>query len=338
MINTTSAQRTLLKPGPTAREVIDPSIQFIVRNGWSAATTRQYAAAINKFFIFLSEVDVREFVLPATAKPVYQFILWCAKASKSTLSSNTIKQYLTGLRMWHVLHDTTFPDFNPHRIRLLLKSCVKTEVKRPRITRSGLHLRDVVDLTDRLTSDNGSDLVVKTIILIGFWGLARLGELTQHPDHPAVFLRRQDVHFSKDGRSAKLSVRLAKTAAPGEVQFIRLRSQPNRLDPLNALHEVLARFPGNAHDPLFPSAIRSVPMNKQKVVHFLKSNGPQDGSRWGGHSLRIGGASFQHHAGRSVASLKRLGRWRSSAYKLYVRKYCSKISGESTALAASLHY
>lgn len=338
MPHTTSAQLTLLRPGAVAAEVTDPSIQFIVRNGWSAATTRQYAAAISKFLIFITTVNTEGFVLPATSKNVYHFILWCAKTSGSTLSSTTIKRYLTGLRMWHVLHDKAFPEVNSHRVRLLLKSCSKTEVKRSRLTRVGLHLRDVVDLTDRLTSDNDSDLVMKAIILTGFWGLARLGELTYHPDHPAVFLRRQDVSFSNDGRSAKLSLRQAKSAAPGEIQFIRLRSQPNRLDPINVIHEVLTRFPGKAHDPLFPSSVRSVPMGKGRLVTFLKSNGPQDGNLWGGHSLRIGGASFQSHAGRPVSSLKRLGRWKSSAYKLYVHKYCSRVSRETTAMAALLHY
>lgn len=71
------------------------------------------------------------------------------------------------------------------------------------------------------------DLVTKAILLVGFWGLALLGELTLHPDHPGVFIRRKDVVFAKDGKSACIKVRMAKTANHAECQLIRLRAQPN---------------------------------------------------------------------------------------------------------------
>lgn len=178
--------------------------------------------------------------------------------------------------MWHTLHAHQFPSVDSHRVRLLLKSVGKQEMRRPLRDRVGLTLRDMVDLTDYLTSDNNQDLVTKAILLVGFWGLARLGELTLHPDHPKVFLRRKDLRFSRDGNTAYLRLRLAKTARPGESQFLRLRSQPNRLDPVNILHEVLNRLPGKRSDPLFPGLRRHVPIRKEHIVRFLENNGPQD--------------------------------------------------------------
>lgn len=332
------AQMTLSKNGTVPDKPLEDAGMFILEHGWAAATTRQYAAAVNKFLVFLQSTKTSESFQPFKAKTIYQFILWCATTSNKTVSSNTIKRYLTGLRMWHTLHENDFPVVDPHRIRLLLKSCEKTHIPRPSKTRVGLTLRDVLDLSDRLTSANTLDLVTKAIILVGFWGLARLGELTAHPDNPSSFIRRKDVTFTPDGRNALIRLRSAKTAKAGENQWLRLTVQPNRLDPLNVLQEVLLRIEGGPNDPLFPGKNRNTPMDKAYISAFLKSNGPQYGQQWSGHSLRIGGASFQIHAGRGVPSLKRLGRWKSSAYKVYVSKYSARLSKETRTLSSLLHF
>lgn len=334
----THAHSTLLRTSLSNVPSHDVTTSFILKNGWAPATTRQYAAAVNKYIAFLETLDDNVDMLPASSKNLYHFILWCATSSQTQVASSTIKRYLTGLRMWHTLHAFQFPLVDVHRIRLLLKSVSKQEIQRPLPTRVGLTLRDMVDLTNHLTSDNERDLVTKAILLVGFWGLARLGELTLHPDHPSVFLRRKDLRFSRDGRTAYLRLRLAKTAGPGESQFLRLRSQPNRLDPVNILHEVLNTLPGGRSDPLFPGSNRHVPIRREHIIRFLRHNGPQDDSKWGGHSLRIGGASFQVYAGRSITSLKRLGRWKSTAYKGYIHKYPPGLAYSTKRLASHLHF
>lgn len=333
-----SAQLTLSKSGTVPGRKLEDAGRFILKHGWAAATTRQYAAAVNKFLLFLKSSPSSETSLPFGSKTIYEFILWCSKNSTSQVSSNTIKRYLTGLRMWHTLHEEPFPLVDCHRIRLLLKSCAKTEISRRLKTRIGLTLRDVCNLSERLTSANTVDLVTKAIILIGFWGLARLGELTARPDKPGSFIRRKDVSFTPCGRKALIRLRDAKTARPGESQWIRLVVQPNRLDPLNVLHEVLQRIPGGPDDPLFPGKQLGQPINRSHISKFLKSNGPQDDRQWSGHSLRIGGATFQFNAGRGVPSLKRLGRWKSSVYKTYVSKYPASLREDTQALSSLLHF
>lgn len=332
------AQLSLLKIGARECGSLDSARLFILRNGWAAATTRQYAAAVNKFISYLEVSSNPAKTIPFSRKTVYQFMLWCSTSSNRRVSSTTIRRYLTGLRMWHVLHDVPFPMIDLNRVRLLLKSCKITETAPVKKLRVGLTLQDVVNLTDKLSTDNAQDLVTKAIILTGFWSLARLGELTGHRDHPTVFVRRRDLTFSHDGMSAHIRLRLAKTASPGEIQLLRMRCQPNRLDPINALQELLKRVPGTPNDPLFPSRIRTVPMENSRVETFLKSYGPQDNSKWGGHSLRIGGASFQRACGRPVSSLKRLGRWKSLVYKSYIHRYLPALKKATCELAEYLHF
>lgn len=334
----TAAQQTLLRDGSHTVGRLDGPSLFILQHGWAPATTRQYAAAVNKFLLFLSTTANKDTRQPFRSKLVYQFILWCSASASKRVSTATIKRYLSGLRMWHSLHDKPFPSVDVHRVRLLLKSCTRTQDTSSRKVRVGLTLQDVVALTDLLSTPSRRDLVMRSIILVGFWGLARLGELTRSRDHPTVFIRRRDISFGSRGHRARIALRLAKTAKPGEVQFIVLSAQPNRLCPINVLQELLQRIPGEPDDPLFPGTAPRTPMHRSLVSAFLKANGPMDTQQWSGHSLRIGGASFQRHAGRGIKSLKRLGRSRSNAYKLYVRKYSPTLSGTTKALAKRLHF
>lgn len=115
--------------------------------------------------------------------------------------------------MWHTLHDFSFPLVNGNRVCLLLKACTKTEVRPSRRCRVGLFLQDVLDFCEALMTGNQANLVTRAIILVGVWGLAQLGKLTLHPDHPLVFVRRKDVSFSEDGMSARIRLQMAKTAA-----------------------------------------------------------------------------------------------------------------------------
>lgn len=338
IIMLSTAQLTLLRNGVSSSVSLDEPGTFILEHGWAAATTRQYAAAVNKFLVFLATTRHIDSCLPYRSELVYRFILWCSASSSKRVTTSTIKRYLSGLRMWHSLHNKSFPQVDVHRVRLLLKSCTRTQEATSGKIRVGLTLRDVTALSDELTTTSRMDLVTKTIILVGFWGLARLGELTANRDHPNVFIRRRDVTFHQDGTRARIALRLAKTARPGEIQHLHLASQPNRLDPVNALHAVLQRIPGEADDPLFPGTTAGKPMHRSLITAFLKANGPTDGHQWSGHSLRIGGASFQRHAGRSVKSLKRLGRWQSDASKLYVNKYSIGLQRSTRALTRELHF
>lgn len=200
--------------------------------------------------------------------------------------SNTTRRYLTVLRMWHVLHDVAFPPVNDHRIQLLLKASKKTESS-PVSKRAGFTLMDIHRLINHLKGSTISELVLRGLILVGFWGLARLGELTLSVDHPNVFIRRKDVSFASDGSRAKILIRMAKTAAPGKYQFLHLSRQPNVLDPITALKAILDNIHGLADDPLFPDPDLSGPIRRSTVISQFKNVEPRAGSTLLGHSLRI---------------------------------------------------
>lgn len=328
------ASLVLQHTSPGVRGTLSKSSLFILNNGWAPATIRHYAAAVTRYFTFMQETSVYTF--PTSKDAVYNFIYWCRENHKGdTVLSTTTKKYLTGLRMWHVLHNAEFPSVNPDRVRLLLKASRSTEVARPQ-KRSGLTLMDLDRLINNLPSEQSTSLVLKGVLLIGFWGLARLGELTLHNDRPLIFIRRKDVSFDAAFNHATIRLRLAKTAAPGEVQLIRLTRQPNHLDPVSAIRSILSEIDGKPQDPLLPGPSLKQPITRGTIIRFLDRFKPRHGPSWSGHSLRIGGASLRAHCGVSVKSLQRAGRWKSKCYKLYVHRYTMKTARETTSLAAKL--
>lgn len=329
------ASDVLRQTKPGCSSTLSQSSNLILLHGWAAATIRHYAAAVNRFFSF--EIEVGHVSFPITTEAVYDFICWCRDSSDgNSVLSNTTKRYLTGLKMWHVLHDAPFPDVNPHRVRLLFKAARSTEVSQPS-KRPAATLMDIYNISQRLLDGSRHSLVLRGVILVSFWGLARLGEVTRHTDHPSVFVRRQDVSFNTKGTKATIRLRLEKTAAPGEDQFIRLTKQPNCLDPINALQDILSQIPGDKTSPLFPGISIQEPVKREDVLRLLKSI-PGGQSSLSGHSLRIGCASLRAHYGNPVASLKKAGRWRSSCYQLYLRKYSVRTADETSKLAKTLRY
>ncbi len=158
----------------------------------------------------------------------------------------------------------------------------------------------------------------------------RFGEATVHARadfRPAQHLTRDDVLFSHDLDNrpfARLRLRSAKTAKPGEVQDVFLTPQGS-LCALDALKNLGRVVPASPSDPLFSwrdghGDIR--PMTRSAalecITRILSAGG--FGTTFG-HSFRIGGAAFYLGQGVSPEIVRIGGRWKSLAYEAYIRAF-----------------
>ncbi|KAA1083473.1 hypothetical protein PGT21_007713 [Puccinia graminis f. sp. tritici] len=176
------------------------------------------------------------------------------------------------------------------------------------------------------------------LCILSFWGLARLSELTYATKSGALrydcSVLTTEVIFSNDttlGRTAAITIRSAKTAAPGETQFIVVSEQPHILCPIRALDRRLATSGGGrtslfGYGPLPERRHLTRRKAVARIQEVLLGNGEE---RLTGHSFRVGGVSFWHAIGMSAPDLQKLGRWSSRCYLLYIKTY-SKADGRRT--------
>ena len=95
---------------------------------------------------------------------------------------------------------------------------------------------------------------------------------------------------------------------------------------------------GNAEGPLFHFK-DGTPLTQQQFVAELRKALcmiEEDPQKFGGHSIRSGGATATAQQGIGDATIKLLGRWHSSAYQVYVRIPSSSLAGYSQALVKSV--
>ena len=96
---------------------------------------------------------------------------------------------------------------------------------------------------------------------------------------------------------------------------------------------------GNAGGPLFHFK-DGTPLTQQRFVAELRKALcliGEDPQKFGGHSFRSGAATAAAQQGIGDATIKLLGRWRSSAYQVYVRSPASSLAGYSRSLIKSVY-
>jgi hypothetical protein len=163
---------------------------------------------------------------------------------KPILIATTLAKYLCGLCAWHVFHDLKYPALLDKKTALLLKSSAKLDAKEvARFQKGAIMIADLLQLAGVLSNGSNQDLATLDTELVAFWGCARLSELTYKPGYLAggggAGLLHRDVVWGPGNGWARITLREAKTASPGELQFIRVDQIPNCLCPVAALERLV---------------------------------------------------------------------------------------------------
>lgn len=155
----------------------------------------------------------------------------------------------------------------------------------------------------------------------GFFGLLRLGELTDAND-PRLINRRKTIRRDSvtiTDNAIRFILPSSKTDKFFSGNQVLLRRNQCRNDPVKALAAYLSQ-----RDALFPD----------KPWLWLTSQGEPPSRRWfllrfhehfdkrfGGHSLRSGGATLLAQNGVDFNLIQALGRWSSDAFRIYIRQH-----------------
>ena len=234
--------------------------------------------------------------------------------SSSAVSLPTIRLYLAAVTFWHHTQGLCSPVFNNPTLRLPIRGIRRSQAeclpKRCRLPISPQILTLLRGAVDADTSMSVRDhRLLRAAMSLAFYGFLRVGEFMATPLH-RVPLRRRDVWFvghqlDQWGRGTVVSVGCS-------VDSSCLVSSMKRY---------LKCCPAPSSSPLFiwddGSPLTARRFRSQLWVYFGKLG--LDPYQFNTHSFRIGAVTTAAKVGISSGVIKQLGRWRSRAFKTYIR-------------------
>ena len=245
--------------------------------------------------------------------------------SRSFKSVESIKNYINGIRLMHLINGFEFSYLQSLPLRLTLRGIA---TKKSHLPKRALPVTPEIlyDMFKILDKGNPSDVTFWCLFLIAFFMFSRKSNLVPISiskfDSNKQFCRKD---FSVKGHYLVISVRWSKTIQFGQrVLEIPLAAIPHsNLCPVKAFTQMCKSVPAGSNDPVFCKYLgsRLVPITyhefQSKFRELIFHTG-RDPSLYSTHSFRRGGASFAFESNVSSELLQLHGDWRSDVYKKYL--------------------
>ena len=256
----------------------------------------------------------------------------------------TIKCYLSAVRHLHIVQgspSSALEGARP-RLQLLLRGIRRATADKPgrsRLPITPTILRRVWQVV-KAPPHSHDRAMLWAAMNTCFFGFLRAGEIcapTASSFDPSWHLCVGDVALDSHAAPSKIyiTIKASKTDPFRQGVTITLGKTSHVLCPMTAILPYLARR-GAMPGPLFQFQDGSFLTREKFVVEVRQlllaaSINPEP---YAGHSFRIGAATTAAHAGMDAALIQTLGRWRSSAYQLYIRIPRESLASVCSVLAA----
>ena len=191
------------------------------------------------------------------------------------------------------------------------------------ISRPVLH--ELVGSLGHTTSSAFQRTLYSAMFLLAFFGFFRIGELAaKSTNSGGAVVQYNQLHFlTQKGNVHMIKIRITQfkyntSNRPFDILIEREVSSP--FCPVQAMLN-FCKNRGHQPGPLFCYTDMSPVTVSQfnAVLHRCLIFCGLDTSRYKGHSFRIGAACYAADKGFSDAQIRALGRWKSDAFKLYIR-------------------
>jgi hypothetical protein len=305
-------------------------IQVIKFRGLARTTREMYGSGLLLYHVFCDSRGVSEALrAPASTNLVEVFLASITGA----YSASAISNYYAAVRAWHLIHNVPW-GFAEGDLSQLIKGAADIAKHIPslrRVERQPFTVAELNAVCSQLISDNSLDAAVWACITIAFWGIARMQELTvptlgsssfDSTRHPQI----TDVSKRIDPRLQRLVtvIHIPSTkSAPLAGEDILFAAQQGSCDPDAALLNhcrVNCPQPGE-HLFAYNARGKRRPLSQKVLLLRLQSACSSAGiSDKHGHSFRIGGTLEYLLRGLSFELVKYLGRWKSDAFQVYLRR------------------
>lgn len=248
--------------------------------------------------------------------------------SRSFKSVESIKNYISAIKLLHLLLDFDYPQFDSFHLKLVLKGIARLKPHCPKQAQpvTPVMLRNMHTYFD-MTSP--VDVTFWCLFLHAFFLMFRKSNLV--PDSATSFdinkqLCRKNFTFDEDRNVLLVSINWSKTIQFGErTVVIPLVSIPNsilcpveayfRMQALVSVSDDSPAYCCIRHKKVFPITYRQF----QSVLKQMVSNIGKNPDEYSTHSFRRGGASWAFSAEVPSELIQLYGDWKSDAYKKYLK-------------------
>ncbi len=274
----------------------------------------------NSYFSFCQRF---KFVsIPATSQTICLYIQHLANVLKSP---DSVRNYLNGVKVLHLLSDASTVAFQSFEVKLTLKGMRRLKAHHPKqaapitvpILQAFFLLLDVT---------KPFDATCWALILIAFYCMLRKSNLVPESAHkfdPTKQLTRSDIQVNS--KCLLVHIKWSKTIqfAQRKLTIPLLAIPGSHLCPVQAYTNMLKLVKAGPQDPAFSllSNHGIIPLTYRQLLNKIKSLAAGSGfdpSAYSTHSLRRGGASLAFKLNVPGEIIKVQGDWSSSAYLRYL--------------------
>jgi hypothetical protein len=278
-----------------------------------SSTNHAYSSALDSYLTFC---DLHHFPIEPTPDTLSFYVTYMA----AHINTRTVDNYLSEICS---LLEEDFPSVRSARRSRLVTRTLRGAKRRygaPVNRKLPLSREDLARVVDSLHEPSHDDKLFVSLLLDGFHGLLRLGELVW-PDNISLQLHQKltlRTSVTSDGEKHSFVLRTHKVDPQSEGSTIVIQRSLTHPDPHRAfvsyLHSCDNLFP--FHSTLWLRENGSVPTRSWftgRLRRFFPSS-------IAGHSMRAGGATSLAAAGVSAREVQALGRWSSDSFGIYIHK------------------
>lgn len=279
-------------------------------------TVQSYSVGLKRFsqFRILHNLPER---WPPEVDHVIQFV---AYLSISKLSHASVRLYLSAISF----HCKALGSEDPTKeflIQKMLEGIRRSRVgKDIRLPITQPLLTKIVAKLHSVCFSTYEALLFKAAFTLAFHGFMRVGEITASSLCLSRAVAVTDVNFDSSGKQLFVNLRFSKTDQTGKGVLLTIKSTNNDICAVQNMKNYLQVRP-NTSGQLF-CHFSGLPLTRSQFSVVLKKTLALIGEgydRFNTHSFRIGAATAAAAAGLSLDIIRRAGRWKSDAVKLYIR-------------------
>lgn len=297
-------------------------IKYIIKNHRLQPSTRKsYKKTWNRFNRFISKFDI----IPPKWED--RIIVWATHLAEHRKKSNTIKSYISAVRYCLSLDGIKVPHSNCELaaiVQAAKKANDELYVRLP--IQKGLLQLILNFIRSTYIQQRGQNYLGHTLLALystAYHGLFRISEVTQGQHN----VKAQDIIYARNKKKFTFYLRSSKThTLADQPQIVNVKEQPSWR--LNCPVRILADYANlRGRSSLYPQQPFFIHRNGDPITQeqfrmnlkYILSTLGLPSTLYGSHSFRIGKATDQKLAGKSITSIKQEGRWATSTVYKYIR-------------------